>query len=108
MISTHILDTSLGLPAADVAISLEKKDQQGQWTAVGSGKTNTDGRLVFNCPKEAGSYRLNFEIEAYYQKLKTDFFFLDSSIVFKVVNTDRFYHVPLLLNPYGYTTYRGS
>lgn len=108
MISTHILDTSIGIPAPDVAITLEKKDNAGNWQSIGKGQTNTDGRLAFDCPKENGIYRLNFEIEAYYKKRNIDFFFLDTPVVFQVLSTDRKYHVPLLLNPYGYTTYRGS
>lgn len=108
MISTHILDTSIGLPASDVAITLEKKDSQGNWVSIGKGVTNTDGRLAFDCPKELGIYRLNFEIEAYFLKNNNDFFFLDTPVLFQVKSTDRKYHVPLLLNPYGYTTYRGS
>lgn len=108
MISTHILDTSRGSPATDVAVSLEKKDPQGRWESRGHGRTNIDGRFVFECPKETGVYRLNFEIEAYFVKTKTDFFFLDNSIIFQVLSTHRKYHIPLLLNPYGYTTYRGS
>lgn len=109
MISTHILDTTKGAPAADVVISLERKNpDNGQWTLLGKDKTNADGRLVFDCDKVAGIYRLNFEIADYFKKLKTDFFFLDTNIVFQIENLDRKYHVPLLLNPYGYTTYRGS
>ncbi|MFA6235970.1 MAG: hydroxyisourate hydrolase [Bacteriovorax sp.] len=108
MISTHILDTSKGQPAAHVAIMLEKKEANGQWKPIGSGVTNTDGRLAFECEKITGVYRLNFEIEAYFKKAGVDFFFLDTSIVFQVLHLDRKYHVPLLLNPYGYTTYRGS
>lgn len=108
MISTHILDTSLGAPAAAVAITLEKKEANGQWIALGNGSTNSDGRLVFDCPRELGVYRLSFGIEAYYKKINTPSFFLEPNIVFKIESTDRNYHVPLLLNPYGYTTYRGS
>lgn len=114
MISTHILDTCKGMPASDVIISLEKKEStDGEWIKIGSGSTNADGRLSFDCPKEKGIYRLNFGIESYFKKDKArevsgDFFFLDTPVVFQITNTDRKYHVPLLLNPYGYTTYRGS
>ncbi|MDO9183343.1 MAG: hydroxyisourate hydrolase [Bacteriovorax sp.] len=108
MISTHILDTSKGMPASDVVITLEKKDSKNDtWIKLGTGITNTDGRFKFDCPKEKGIYRLNFEIEAYLKK-DGDYFFLDTPVVFQINNTDRNYHVPLLLNPYGYTTYRGS
>lgn len=108
MISSHILDTSLGLPAENVSISLEIKDSSGQWQSIGAGQTNSDGRISFDCPKKAGSYRLLFGIEDYYRTKNIESFFLDTSIVFQVQHTDRKYHVPLLLNPYGYTTYRGS
>ncbi len=108
MISTHILDTSKGLPAENVQITLEKKDLNGVWKILGKGQTNIDGRLSFDCPKETGDYRLNFEIESYFEKIDCEFFFLDTTIVFHVASVDRKYHVPLLLNPYGYTTYRGS
>jgi 5-hydroxyisourate hydrolase len=108
MISTHILDTSKGMPAANVVVSLEQKENH-VWKLIGTGSTNTDGRFVFDCPKVPGDYRLNFGIEDYYKKDgDNDFFFLDTPVVFKITNTERKYHVPLLLNPYGYTTYRGS
>jgi 5-hydroxyisourate hydrolase len=109
MISTHILDTSKGMPARDVAIILEKKESNnGEWKKLGSGSTNVDGRLTFDCPNDPGIYRLIFGIEAYLKKDANDFFFLDTPVVFQIINTERKYHVPLLLNPYGYTTYRGS
>lgn len=111
MISTHILDTSIGKPAAEVAIVLEKKEVVNNivsWINISSGKTNTDGRLNFNCTKEVGVYRITFCIEDYFKSNKADFFFLDTPIVFQVLSTDRNYHVPLLINPYGLSTYRGS
>lgn len=105
MISTHILDTSKGMPAADVKVTLEQKSGAG-WKDIGADKTNADGRIVFNCPKEAGDYKLTFFIEDYFKN--EDHFFLNSPIIFRVKNTDRKYHVPLLLNPFGLSTYRGS
>lgn len=107
MISTHILDTSLGSPAEGVIVTLEKKNVD-TWDLVGEEKTNTDGRIAFNCPKEAGTYRLQFQIENYFKKNKIIPFFLAAPVVFHIINTDRKYHIPLLLNPYGYSTYRGS
>ena len=105
MISTHILDTTKGMPAAGVTVTLEQ--QQGtNWKKIGTDQTNADGRIVFNCPKEAAVYRLTFKIEDYYQN--EEHFFMNTPIIFKVKNTERKYHVPLLLNPYGYSTYRGS
>lgn len=105
MISTHILDTTKGAPAANVTVVLEKKDGQ-EWKEIGADKTNADGRIVFNCPKEAGVYRLTFHIEDYFKN--EEHFFLNTPIIFNVKSTERKYHVPLLLNPYGYSTYRGS
>jgi 5-hydroxyisourate hydrolase len=105
MISTHILDTTKGSPASGVTVLLEQKNNN-DWKEIGTDKTNTDGRIVFNCPKEQGIYRLTFMIEEYYKN--EEHFFLNTPIVFQIKNTERKYHVPLLLNPYGYSTYRGS
>lgn len=105
MISTHILDTTKGLAATGVSVALEVKDQ-GTWKTIATEKTNSDGRIVFNCPQEKGIYRLTFHIEEYYKS--EEHFFLNTPVVFQVKNTDRKYHVPLLLNPYGYSTYRGT
>lgn len=105
MISTHILDTTKGAPAQDVTVILEQQNAAG-WKEIGTDKTNADGRIVFNCPKEKGVYRLTFKIEEYYKN--EEHFFMNTPILFNIQNTDRKYHVPMLLNPYGYSTYRGS
>lgn len=105
MISTHILDTTKGAPAADVTVVLEKKSDKG-WQAVGIDKTNADGRIVYDCPKEKGVYRLTFHIEDYFKG--EEHFFMNTPVVFQIKHTDRKYHVPLLLNPFGLSTYRGS
>lgn len=105
MISTHILDTTKGVPAHGVKVILEQQNGK-EWKEIGQDNTNADGRIVFNCPKEAGIYRLTFHIEDYFKG--EEHFFVNTPIVFQVKNTDRKYHVPLLLNPYGYSTYRGS
>ncbi len=110
MISTHILDTSKGQPASGVEVSLEKK-QGAQWELVDQQRTNIDGRVVFNCGFHPGFYRLNFQTEAYFKKtLGTSFasFFADAIVQFNIEDTKRKYHIPLLLNPFGYSTYRGS
>ncbi len=105
MISTHILDTSKGKAAKDITVVLEKKSDKG-WQNVGTDKTNADGRIVYDCPKETGVYRLTFHIEDYYKSEES--FFMNTEVVFNVKSTDRKYHVPLLINPYGYSTYRGT
>ena len=105
MISTHILDTTKGAPAIGVTVTLEQQEEY-VWKEIGIEKTNTDGRIVFNCHKQAGTYRLIFNIEEYYEN--EEHFFMNTPIVFQVKNVERKYHVPLLLNPYGYSTYRGT
>lgn len=107
MISTHILDTSLGVTAQEVVVELAKYEND-KWQVVASEKTNSDGRIVFNCAAVAGVYRLKFEIEDYFLKNKITPFFVVAPVVFKIEDTNRKYHIPLLLNPFGYSTYRGS
>jgi len=107
MISTHVLDTSSGNPAGGVLVMLEK--QSGEiWNVLARETTNADGRIVFNTPYEAGTYRLVFQTDAYFAKNQINTFFTLVPVIFEVKDTTRKYHVPLLLNPYGYSTYRGS
>lgn len=106
MISTHILDTSVGNPAANVKVTLEFFD--GEWKEISSGVTNDDGRFVFENESKEGQYRVNFYTEEYFQKTNTEYFFLQTPVAFNITNTNRKYHVPLLVNPFGYSTYRGS
>lgn len=107
MISTHILDTSLGRPANEVSVELARHDGT-KWIEIQTDKTNSDGRIVFNSKSEPGVYRLKFKIEDYFKKNNVDAFFLVAPVVFNITDTSRKYHIPLLLNPYGYSTYRGS
>jgi 5-hydroxyisourate hydrolase len=107
MISTHILDTSKGIPANAVEVRLERREGNA-WNLIDSNQTNNDGRIVFNCPAEVGVYRLLFKIEDYFKRTGQESFFLTTPVVFNIADTNRKYHVPLLLNPYGYSTYRGS
>lgn len=103
MISTHILDLSTGQPARGVAVTLEKDGRELQREA-----TNADGRVAFDCPREPGVYRLTFAIADYQRAQGAAPFFLDVPITFHVTDTGRKYHVPLLLSPFGFSTYRGS
>lgn len=107
MISTHILDTTSGLPATGVNVRLNIRVKT-EWKEVAKGKTNSDGRLVFECEKKTGVYQLVFEVESYLKKSHDEFFYPRIPVVFKVESTERKFHVPLLLNPFGYSTYRGS
>jgi 5-hydroxyisourate hydrolase len=106
-ITTHVLDTATGRPAARVPVSLERRDPDGTWQPVGAGETDDDGRLktlLAPGPAPLGTYRIRFDTAAY---LGERAFFPEVAIVF-VVSDDRHHHVPLLLSPFGYSTYRGS
>lgn len=111
-ITTHILDTSLGRPAGGVTVILEMYLEPDKWRALGKGETDTDGRLRTLLPPEQmlapGVYRLTFQTGAYFMSQMLDSFFPEVSIVFTVKDPTQHYHVPLLLSPYGYSTYRGS
>jgi len=112
MISTHILDTSRGIPAANVVVTLYKtgdfKQSETEWEKIKTGTTNADGRFVFDCPRVAAHYKIEFDIDSYYAASNEKHFFVFVPAIFLVEDTTRNYHVPLLLNPYGYSTYRGS
>jgi 5-hydroxyisourate hydrolase len=108
-ISTHVLDTSRGRPAAGVAVRLERADLSA-WEPVGSGITDADGRardLLSSAPSR-GRYRLIFDTAAYFTASGDGAFFPEVSVTFEVDGDKEHYHVPLLLSPYGYSTYRGS
>lgn len=109
-LSTHVLDTTLGRPAAGLAIRLEARGADG-WLPISSGVTDADGRV----PKTTlapdglvpGVYQITFETGAYLTRVHGKGFYPFVPIVFEVVE-DQHYHVPLLLSPYGISTYRGS
>lgn len=110
-ITTHVLDTASGRPAAGVAIRLER--QKGEsWELLGTGQTDGDGRLrnllAPDHTLKQGNYRLSFETGAYFSALGMKTFFPSASIVFAVEDPSQHFHVPLLLSPFGYSTYRGS
>lgn len=111
-ITTHVLDTSKGRPASGVPVVLEFRAAGHEWKVVGRGHTDADGRLKSLLPGgallEPGSYRLTFDAGAYFRAQNVDTFYPEVSLVFAVRDAAQHYHVPLLLSPYGYTTYRGS
>ena len=111
-ITTHILDISTGKPASDVMISLEWKDPSLGWQKIGDGLTNIDGRnstlVPANVQFTPGHYRLVFETGAYFAARGTDCFYPQVTVAFTVRDPSQHYHVPLLLSPFGYSTYRGS
>lgn len=111
MITTHVLDTARGIPAVGVSVVLEMR-QQGEWHPIGRGTTDAGGRLTTltrDRPLQSGTYRLTFDVATYHreQGLGT-VFFADVQVAFTVHDPGAHYHVPLLLSPFGYSTYRGT
>lgn len=98
-ITTHVLDTAKGKPAAGVRVTLRRGDD-----ALFAGETDADGRARLADKAEAGTYHLSFDTAAY----NAEGFFPVVTIVFTVDHSREHYHVPLLLSPFGYSTYRGS
>jgi 5-hydroxyisourate hydrolase len=109
-ISTHILDTALGRPAAEVAVLLARWEQE-HWLVLCEAKTDADGRcklLSTDAPLRTGLYRIRFETAAYYQAQHIAGLYPYVEIAFEVRDAEQHYHIPLLLTANGYTTYRGS
>ena len=111
-ISTHILDTSRGRPAAGVRVTLEILNAGEGWSRLSEGVTDDDGRVkafVLSEPQlGAGTYRLIFSVDAYFQALNQPSFYPEVTVNFLIEGGAEHYHVPLLISPYGYSTYRGS
>ena len=111
-LSTHVLDTSVGAPARGVAVILERVDDAGIAEPIGGGTTDQDGRLRDLAGGaggfEPGVYRLRFATGAYFAGLGRETFFPEVTIEFSMRGAAEHYHVPLLVSPFGYSTYRGS
>jgi 5-hydroxyisourate hydrolase len=109
-ISTHILDISRGRPAQGVPVTLEKKEGDA-FTRVNAGKTDADGRVKELVPEgqlTEGTYRITFDTGSYFAATGVEGFYPEASVVFVIRDAAAHYHVPLLVSPYGYSTYRGS
>ncbi|MGB0033864.1 MAG: hydroxyisourate hydrolase [Candidatus Acidiferrales bacterium] len=109
-ITTHVLDVSLGRPAAGLPVILEI-EKAGGWKELSRGATDGDGRLrhlVAPGSLVEGTYRLTFETRAYFESRKIAGLYPQISVVFQVRDAKETYHIPLLLSPFGYSTYRGS
>jgi 5-hydroxyisourate hydrolase len=105
-LSTHVLDTTLGRPAKGIRVTLEREG-----AAIGSGVTDDDGRvkdLQTNGRLAVGRYRLRFYVDEYFSRRGLDTFYTEVAVSFRIREGDEHYHVPLLLSPFGYSTYRGS
>jgi 5-hydroxyisourate hydrolase len=108
-ITTHVLDTSRGRPAAGVPVVLERAVESG-WEPLARGTTDGDGRvrdLLKSAPAD-NRYRLTFDTGAYFRAVGDAGFYPEVSVTFVVGPDEEHYHVPLLLSPFGYSTYRGS
>ena len=111
-ITTHVLDTSRGRPAVGVPVTLDRRVGQDQWSRLGQGETDADGRVRTLMPGGAsidpGLYRLVFDTRRYFEALDIVTFFPSVTIVFNAAPGEAHLHVPLLLSPFGYSTYRGT
>lgn len=110
-ITTHVLDTTLGKPAHGIEVTLEISES-GAWRTLGVGKTNSDGRvadlLAHDYILQKGIYRITFATSSYFHACGAVGFYPSVPIIFEIHDGEQHYHVPLLLNPFGYSTYRGS
>jgi 5-hydroxyisourate hydrolase len=110
-LSTHVLDLALGRPAAGVPVRLEAL-RDGAWAPLAEAATNADGRVARLLPEGAalvpGDYRLTFDTAAYFAARGGESFYPAVAVAFTVRDAAQHYHVPLLLSPFGYSTYRGS
>lgn len=111
-ITTHVLDTFRGKPAAGVPIVLEIARPGGKWKQIAKGATDGDGRLRNLLSEKAklakATYRISFDTSKYFKANKMEGFYPVVHVIFQIKNPKDHYHVPLLLSPYGYSTYRGS
>src|SRR6202049_4593972 len=109
-ITTHVLDTSRGRPAVGFQVGLQVKSGEN-WKTLGAGLTDANGRcagLLGDNQFKAGGHRPLVNTDDYYRELLVETFYSEISIVFEVSHPETHYHVPLLISPFGYSTYRGS
>ena len=111
-LTTHVLDTARGRPAAGITVVLERRSGSGEWTALGRGETDQDGRLRTlypnGAPLAAAVYRITFQTRRYFDALRLSAFYPEVIVVFETTAAETHYHVPLLISPFGFTTYRGT
>ena len=109
-ISTHVLDLASGFGGKNIPVILELRNEDGSWTKVASGQTDDNGTIKSFDPSvkaSKGIYRLNFDMLKYSGNKKKAFF-PEINVVFQVEDEKRHYHVPVVVSPYGYSTYRGN
>lgn len=109
-LTTHVLDTALGKPAAGIKVVLERATEEG-YIQVGTGVTNDDGRITDLISADdftTGVYLLHFDTGSYFETTKRESFYPEVAVLFQVKDIESHHHVPLLISPFGYSTYRGS
>ena len=110
-ISSHVLDASRGKPAQGVPIALER-NADGKWVELSKAETNSDGRVpelwTDGMKLETGVYKLTFDTQKYFESVGVQGFYPSVSIVFEIHDATQHCHVPLLISPFSYSTYRGS
>lgn len=111
-ITTHVLDLARGRPAAGIPVVLERRGSDGGWEPVAARRTDADGRVrdffAEGSVLQSGVHRLTFALEEYFAAAGERAFFPQACLEFDVFDAAQHHHVPLLLSPYGYSTYRGS
>ncbi len=109
-ISTHVLDVSRGRPATSLSVTLSHRGSQGAWSEVGRAVTDSDGRIreLAGGDLAVGVYRIDFDTARYFEELGITGFYPVVSVVFTLWDAGEHLHVPLLLSPFGYSTYRGT
>jgi 5-hydroxyisourate hydrolase len=111
-ISTHILDTSRGRPASGVGVALEVLKTDAGWSRFAEAETDADGRITQFGISESqlipGTYRLIFAVAKYFKSIQQESFYPEVVVTFLIAAASEHYHVPLLISPFGYSTYRGS
>jgi 5-hydroxyisourate hydrolase len=109
-ISTHVLDTMRGTPAAGLDVELSRREPNGNWKSIGQAVTDSDGRVreFGEDDLEPGEYRLEFATQPYFDRSGLSAFYPQVTVVFNLEDPSENLHVPLLLSPFGYTTYRGQ
>ena len=108
-VTTHVLDAVLGRPARDVPVALEGRGASG-WEPIATARTDDDGRVAEFGPASlpAGIYRVVFDTAAYFERSGTASFYPEVVVAFRLEDTAAHFHIPLLLSPFAYSTYRGS
>jgi 5-hydroxyisourate hydrolase len=106
-LSTHVLDATTGRPAAGVVVRLDER-VDGEWRTTAHGRTDADGRIGALGDPGAGIYRIHFDTAGYFDAAGVATFYPEVTVTFTVVDSAAHHHVPLLLSPFAFSTYRGS